>query len=155
MVHTKTRTSKSVKTPKLALDPDERGAFRAARVSASSSAALGGKELHRRLGGAISRARCDEIAALADFQRLGSVGLESARDFVALGFRGVAELKSQDPRDLYARMCKLTRSRQDPCVEDAFRCAIAQARDPKLPVKMRNWWEWTSARGKPMSAKPG
>jgi hypothetical protein len=85
---------------------------------------------------------------------LSSIGLESARDFVALGLRSVDELKKQDPRELYARMCKLTKSRQDPCVEDAFRCAIAQAKNPKLSAKMRDWWQWTSVRGKPMSAKP-
>jgi hypothetical protein len=132
----------------------ERRSLRAAGITSSSVARLGGKELHRRLDGSISRARCDEIAALADFQRLGSIGLESARDFVALGLRSVDDLKRQDPRELYARMCKLTKSRQDPCVEDAFRCAIAQARDPKLPARLRDWWAWTSVRGRPMSARP-
>jgi hypothetical protein len=51
-------------------------------------------------------------------------------------------------------MCRHTKSRQDPCVEDAFRCAIAQAKNPKLPAKMRDWWQWTSVRGRPMSARP-
>jgi hypothetical protein len=142
------------KAPKLALTAGERRALRSAKVTLGSIAALGGKGLHRLLDGSVSRARCDEIAALADFQSLASVGLESARDFVALGFGCVAELKNQDPRELYARMCKLTKSRQDPCVEDSFRCAIAQARDPRLPAKMRDWWQWTSVRGKPMSARP-
>jgi hypothetical protein len=154
MAPTRSSLTLRAKTPKLALTVGERSALRAAGVTANAIAALGGKELHRRLDGSVSRARCDEIAALADFQRLSSIGLESARDFVALGLRSVDELKTQDPRDLYARMCRLTKSRQDPCVEDAFRCAIAQAKDPKLPAKMRDWWQWTSVRGRPMSARP-
>jgi hypothetical protein len=154
MAPTRGSLTQREKTPKLALTAGERRALRAAKVTSNSIARLGGQELHRRLDGSVSRVRCDEIAALADFQRLSSIGPESARDFIALGLRSVAELKDQDPRELYARMCKITKARQDPCVEDAFRCAIAQARDPKLPAKMRDWWQWTSVRGRPISARP-
>ncbi len=146
--------TRSAKTPRLALDDNERRAFRVAKLTARATSGMDGNELHRRLQGAVSRARCDEIAALACFQQLQSVGLESARDFVALGFLRVVDLKGQDPRELYSRMCKLTNSRQDPCVEDAFRCAIAQAEDRDLPRPMRDWWYWTSVRGQPMHARP-
>lgn len=142
------------KTPKLPTTPDERVALRAARISARDLLTLTGPALHRRTSGAISRARGDELTALAAFQTLGSVGRETARDLVRLGFHRISDLKRQDPRTLYERMCRLTRTRQDPCVEDAFRCAIAQARDPKLPAPLRNWWSWTPVRGRPMSARP-
>ena len=142
------------KSPAPALTPDERAVLRGARVAVRELAALDGGVLHRRVAGAMPRSRCDELVALAVFQTLGSVGRETARDLVRLGFRSIADLKKQDPRELYDRMCRLTRTRQDPCVEDAFRCAIAQARDPKLPAHLRKWWSWTPVRGKPMSAKP-
>ena len=136
------------------ITPDERALLRTSHVGAREIATLGGGRLHRRVAEAIPRSRCDELVALAVFQTLGSVGRETARDLVRLGFRSIADLKKQDPRELYDRMCRLTRTRQDPCVEDAFRCAIAQARDPKLPAHLRKWWSWTPVRGKPMSAKP-
>jgi hypothetical protein len=81
------------------------------------------------------------------FQELGSVGPACAKDFLLLGFRKVADLKGQDPNRLYARLCELTRSKQDPCVEDVLRCAVAQAQDPRLPKKWKDWWSWTPYRG--------
>lgn len=154
MSPSRTSLAARAKAPKLDLTDDERRALRTARLTLGSIADLRGAELQHRLDGMVSRKRCDEITALAAFQRLGSVGLETARDFVRLGFLSVPELRGQDPRELYARMSKLTRSHQDPCVEDAFRCAIAQAEDPKLPAKLRDWWQWTRVRGKPQSARP-
>jgi hypothetical protein len=68
------------------------------------------------------------------------------RDFELLGVESVAQLAEQDPRALYERLCFLTQSRQDPCVLDTFRCAVAQARDPELPEEQRRWWYWSSLR---------
>lgn len=81
------------------------------------------------------------------FQELGSVGPACAKDFLLLGFRQVSDLKGQDPNALYTRLCQLTNSRQDPCVEDVLRCAVAQAEIPALPKKWKDWWTWTPYRG--------
>ena len=81
------------------------------------------------------------------FQELGSVGPACAKDFLLLGFRKVADLKGQDPNKLYTRLCELTKSKQDPCVEDVLRCAVAQAEFPGLPKKWKDWWTWTPWRG--------
>lgn len=95
-----------------------------------------------------------ERAAWQEFQQLGSIGPACALDLVQLGFRSVAELRGTDPNQLYARLCELTGCRQDPCVEDAFRCAIAQAEQPALPDKWRQWFHWTPLRGKPAGTLP-
>jgi len=81
------------------------------------------------------------------FQELGSVGPACAKDFLALGFKKVSDLKGQDPNELYRRLCELTKSKQDPCVEDVLRCAVAQAEIPALPKKWKDWWSWTPWRG--------
>ena len=81
------------------------------------------------------------------FQELGSVGPACAKDFLLLGFRKVADLKGQDPNKLYTRLGELTKSKQDPCVEDVLRCAVAQAENPRLPKKWKDWWSWTPYRG--------
>ncbi len=149
-----TKRPAPAKPPKLDLDDDERAALRSAGITLIELADLGADALHHRVHGAIPPARCAEIAALADFQRLGSIGLEMARDFVQLGFRRVGDLVGEQPVELYERLQRLTRSKQDPCVEDALRCAIAQAEEPSLPSELRDWWHWTSVRGQPSTARP-
>jgi len=142
------------KAPHLDLTPAERAALRGAGVVLRDLAALEPRQLAQRVGGAIPSARCAELVRLARFQVLGSVSLETARDFVQLGFERVDDLRGQDPIELYRRMCTLTRSRQDPCVEDAFRCAIAQAERPELPPRWRQWFHWTPLRGQPAGTWP-
>src|SRR5262249_11559389 len=77
----------------------------------------------------------EERAAWREFQTLGSIGPACALDLLQLGFRKVADLRGQDPNELYARLCEMTGQQQDPCVEDTLRCAIAQAEVPELPDK--------------------
>ena len=61
------------------------------------------------------------------------IGKKMLQDFEKLGVRSVTELKSRDAQKLYEQMCKLTGTRQGPCVLDTYRCAIEQARNPDLP----------------------
>ena len=95
-----------------------------------------------------------ERAAWQAFQQLGSIGPACALDLVQLGFRSIEQLRGTDPNQLYARLCELTGSRQDPCVEDVLRCAVAQAELPELPDKWRQWFHWTPLRGKPAGTLP-
>ena len=80
---------------------------------------------------------------LADLDGIGPAMLE---DFRRLEVPGVAALARQDPQALYDRLCRLTGARQDPCVLDTFSCAVAQARDPDLPLAQRRWWWWSRRR---------
>ena len=77
---------------------------------------------------------------------LRGIGTKMLGDSEKLGIRSVNELKSRDAKKLYDRMCKLTGTRQDPCVLDTYRCAIEQARHPDLPVEQTNWWYWSRVR---------
>lgn len=83
---------------------------------------------------------------------LGSIGPAMLRDFEQLGITSVAQLARQQPRELYDRLCVLTGTRQDPCVEDTFTCAVAQARDPFLPEEQRQWWYWSRVRKNAVTA---
>lgn len=77
---------------------------------------------------------------------LVSVGPSIRRNLESLGVRTVAELARRDPQKLYDDLCRKTRTRQDPCVLDVFRAAVAQARDPKLPLEQCRWWYWSRVR---------
>ena len=75
-----------------------------------------------------------------------SIGPAMLRDFELLGIRSVAQLARQNPQRMYARLNRLSGQQQDPCVLDTFRAAVAQARDPRLPVEKCQWWYWSKKR---------
>lgn len=77
---------------------------------------------------------------------LVSIGPAMRRDFKKLGVNTVRELARRSPDALYKELCRRTGRRQDPCVLDTFRAAVAQARDPELPIEYCVWWFWTRVR---------
>jgi len=77
---------------------------------------------------------------------LAGVGPAIAEDLRILGVKSVEQLATFEGRELYDKLCVLTRTRQDPCVLDTFVCAVAQARNPRLPAEQRNWWYWSRKR---------
>ena len=77
---------------------------------------------------------------------LAGIGKSIEADLMSLGVTSVAILASKEGDDLYDQLCLKTRTRQDPCVLDTFRCAVAQARNPRLPAAQRNWWWWSRQR---------
>ena len=68
------------------------------------------------------------------------------RDFERLGIRTVTDLARRKPEKLYEQLCAVTGQSQDICVLDVFRCAVAQARNRRLPAAQRNWWYWSRQR---------
>ena len=83
---------------------------------------------------------------IRNLQDLDGIGPAFLKDLELLGIRNIDQLKKQDGRELYKRLCDLTGTRQDPCVEDTLVCAVAQARDPNLPAAQRKWWYWSRIR---------
>ena len=77
---------------------------------------------------------------------LASIGPAMLRDFQQLRIRSVRELARRNPEKLYEQLCEVTGQRQDICVLDVFRAAVAQARNPKLPAAQRNWWHYSRIR---------
>jgi Pathogenicity locus len=77
---------------------------------------------------------------------LVSIGPAMLRDFELLGVHSVAELARQSPQRMYARLNRVSGQRQDPCVLDVFRAAVAQARNPRLPAEQCQWWYWSRRR---------
>ncbi len=86
------------------------------------------------------------LAEKRRFRDLVSIGPKMERDFEMLGIRSVSHLARQDPQRMYEKMCSLTGQRQDPCVLDTYCAAVAQARDPRLPMEQCQWWYWSRRR---------
>jgi len=81
--------------------------------------------------------------ALSD---LISIGPAMLRDFDLLGVDSVADLARRSPESLYKKLCRVTGQRQDICVLDTFRAAVAQARNPRLAAEQCQWWYWSRRR---------
>jgi hypothetical protein len=77
---------------------------------------------------------------------LVSVGPAILRDFEQLGIASVAQLSRQSPEKLYEKLCQITGRAQDICCLDVFRAAVAQARNPRLPLDQCQWWYWSRRR---------
>lgn len=77
---------------------------------------------------------------------LVSIGPAMLRDFEMLKIHSVAKLAKSDPLRMYQKLCRLTGERQDPCVLDVFRSAVAQAKNPRLPAEQCQWWYWSGVR---------
>lgn len=77
---------------------------------------------------------------------LSGVGCAVLSDFEQLGVSSVSQLANEDPEELYVRLGRLTGRKQDICVLDVFRCAVAQAQNPHLPDEQCQWWWWSRKR---------
>lgn len=84
-----------------------------------------------------------ECRSLAD---LKSVGKATLADFRLLGVQSAQDLAESDPRELYERLCRLQGVTVDICQYDLFCCAVAQARDPHLPLEQCDWFWWSRMR---------
>ena len=89
------------------------------------------------------------MARKADLRRLRDlegVGPATMSDFEELDIRNVEQLAGEEPRELYDRLCRIKGVRIDPCCLDVLTCAVAQARNAKLPAAQRKWWYWSRVR---------
>lgn len=77
---------------------------------------------------------------------LHGIGKAMLKDFELLNVTSVEALARRDGDTLYRKLEAKTGQRQDPCVLDVFRCAVAQAQDPQLSREQCNWWWWSRER---------
>ena len=78
-----------------------------------------------------------ETRQLKDLVSIGPAMLE---DFELLGIHSVAQLKRRNPQRMYRDLCRIRNQVIDPCCLDTFVAAVAQAKDPNLPIEQRQSW---------------
>ena len=83
---------------------------------------------------------------MRQLRSLSGIGDAMMDDFAVLGIGTVEQLAGANPDELYERLCAIRQARIDVCCLDVFRCAVAQARDPELPVDQTKWWWWSRQR---------
>ena len=82
-------------------------------------------------------------------RRLGdlvSIGPAMLRDLELLRIPSVTQLERKNPQRMYRDLCQLTGQTQDVCCLDVFTAAVAQAKNPQLPVEQCQWWYWSRKR---------
>ena len=79
-------------------------------------------------------------------QDLVSIGPAMLRDLELLRIRSVAQLARQNPRRMYRNLNRQKGEPQDICCLDVFTAAVAQAKNPHLPVERCQWWYWSRKR---------
>jgi len=75
-----------------------------------------------------------------------SVGPAMLRDLEILGVRSVRQLARRNPQRLYESLCRVAPQHQDICCLDVFCAAVAQAKNPRLPLEQCQWWYWSRRR---------
>ena len=81
-----------------------------------------------------------------ELQDLPGIGPSLAIDLRQLGVTSITSLARRDPERMYARLCDLTRSKQDPCVLYVFRCAVYASRTALPDTELLKWWNWMDKR---------
>ncbi|UCF36402.1 MAG: helix-hairpin-helix domain-containing protein [Acidobacteriota bacterium] len=70
------------------------------------------------------------------------VGPSISSDLRDLGFHTVADLRGQDPEQMYRDLIELRGSRIDRCVLYVFRCAVYFAGESDPEPELLKWWNW-------------
>jgi hypothetical protein len=87
--------------------------------------------------------RARELAALAEFQSIPSLGIGFAKELIAQGYYSLEGLKGKTATELFDAFEKHCGCWADPCVEDSYRLLvhyIAHKDDSK------RWWNFTAER---------
>ena len=79
---------------------------------------------------------------MADLTSIPNIGPKVAARLRRLGIEAPADLRGQDPEELYERTCALSGTREDPCLLDTYRAAV----DFADGAPARPWWEYLRER---------
>ena len=81
------------------------------------------------------------------------IGKSLADDLRLLGYRRPRDLARASPERMYQKLCRLTDSRQDPCVLYVFRCAVYYASRTRHRPDLLQWWHWVDRTIAPLPSR--
>lgn len=123
------------------LSADEKEILKQQKVTQKMLQDFAPDEIAATLRASAGRAR--ELAALAEFQSIPSLGIGFAKELIAQGYYSLNELKGKPAVELFDEFEKHCGCWADPCVEDSYRLLvhyIAHKDDNK------RWWNFTAER---------
>jgi hypothetical protein len=78
------------------------------------------------------------------FQEIPNIGEAMEADLKLIGIQTPNDLKKQNAYEMYLKLCRATKTYQDPCVLDTFLSAVYFMKGKGTKM----WWEFTSERKK-------
>ncbi|MCJ8014543.1 helix-hairpin-helix domain-containing protein [Paenibacillus sp. KQZ6P-2] len=127
--------------PKLPLTPEEKNHMRSFKIRLHSIAELETSDLAGILGS--TQERAGYLRAMAQFQRVPSIGPRIAERVATLGYLSLDELKPLKGPHLLEQLENHYGFWEDPCLEDALWCMIYHANHPGSE---KCWFDFTDAR---------
>ncbi len=79
---------------------------------------------------------------LRNLREIPGVGKSIAEDLWQLNIRSVNGLRKKNPERMYEQMCKIQKTRIDPCLLYVFRCAVYYASTKNPNPELLQWWKW-------------
>jgi hypothetical protein len=79
---------------------------------------------------------------MKELQQIPGIGPKMAATLVSIGINTIADLRGNDPQELYEQLNRITGQRQDPCVLYTFRCAVYYATEAHPDPEKLKWWNW-------------
>jgi predicted flap endonuclease-1-like 5' DNA nuclease len=77
-----------------------------------------------------------------EFQTIPGVGKSLSKNFIALGYRKVHDLRGESPETMYQNLIQLRGHPVDRCVLYVFRCAVYYANNSLHDPELLKWWSW-------------
>jgi hypothetical protein len=125
----------------LALTAVEKQQLRQQKISMKALRHHAPDEIAALLDASPERAR--ELAALAEFQSIPSLGVGFAKELIAQGYYALDQLKGKSAVDLFHAYEKHCGCWADPCVEDSYRLLVHYI---KHRDENKRWWDFTMER---------
>ncbi len=82
----------------------------------------------------------DKNCILNEFKQIPGVGDKISEDMYNMGLRGKDDLKNRSPELLYAKLCKLQKTKVDRCMLYVFRTAVYFVSNDVHEPELLKWW---------------
>lgn len=84
----------------------------------------------------------DKDGVIKDLRKIPGVGKSIAEDLWNMGYRSVSQLREENPRSMYDKLCMLQGTKVDMCMQYVFRCAVYYATADEHDPELLKWWNW-------------
>lgn len=79
---------------------------------------------------------------MSDLQTIPGVGKSIEQDLLSIGISSVADLRGEDPEELYMKSCRFKGFQEDRCLLYVFRLAVYFAENEIREAEKLKWWYW-------------
>ncbi len=85
----------------------------------------------------------------SDLRKIPGIGANIEQDLLNIGITCIADLKGQNPEELYRRDCEFKGQKEDLCQLYVFRAAVYYADNKVTEQEKLKWWYWKDKKYPP------